>query len=80
MALVNKKYNINQQMKFGHCHHQIIDKTSHKKRNCKNKTKYHFCKKHQQDSSYNDEYSICCLCGDKCNPCSQSCGKCARRL
>ena len=27
-----------------------------------------------------DEYGTCCLCGDYCNPMSQSCGRCARDL
>ena len=57
------------------CHMLICDK----KRTCKNKTKYYFCKKHQIES-FNDEYSICCLCGEKCNPSSQSCGRCARSI
>lgn len=25
-----------------------------------------------------EEVGICCFCGDYCNPCSQSCGSCAR--
>lgn len=26
------------------------------------------------------EYGECCFCGEPCNPCSQSCGRCAREI
>lgn len=26
-----------------------------------------------------DEYGICCFCGEHCNPCSQACGYCVRK-
>jgi type IV secretory pathway VirB6-like protein len=58
---------------------KITDKKTNKVRYCKNNTKYFYCKKHQL-ISYNDEYGTCCFCGDKCNPASQSCGHCIRRV
>lgn len=30
--------------------------------------------------SQNGDIGICCFCGDECNPCSQSCGRCSRTL
>ena len=29
-----------------------------------------------------DDFGIgqCCFCGNECNPCSQSCGRCSRKL
>lgn len=32
------------------------------------------------DINHEPEYSICCFCGEHCNPCSQSCGRCAREM
>ena len=29
---------------------------------------------------FEEDYGICCFCNDKCNPCSQSCGRCSRGL
>ena len=29
---------------------------------------------------YEMDIGTCCFCGDECNPCSQSCGRCARSL
>lgn len=31
-------------------------------------------------SSTKDDYNTCCICGYECNPCSQTCGVCAREL
>ena len=62
------------------CHMMIKDNDNKKKmRKCKNKTEFHFCKKHQI-ALLNDEYGLCCFCGNRCNPCSQSCGRCARSV
>lgn len=33
-----------------------------------------------QKSLLEQGYGICCICGDGCNPHSQSCGRCARDL
>ena len=32
------------------------------------------------DINREPEYSICCFCDEHCNPCSQSCGRCAREM
>ena len=52
--------------------------------------KYRSTKQHKQcklkkqrqkpePKEYHDpEYGVCCFCNGECNPCSQSCGICAR--
>lgn len=32
------------------------------------------------DINNESEYGTCCFCGEYCNPCSQSCGRCARQM
>ena len=70
------------------CKHIIIDKMTQKQRQCKNKSLMNssFCYIHKsneieliQDGEYQGMYrSYCCFCKIECNPCSQSCGSCAR--
>lgn len=39
------------------------------------------CHKHYKPSfSPNSEVGQCCFCQGECNPCSQSCGRCARDM
>ena len=35
-------------------------------------------KKQKPNEYHNPLYGVCCFCQGGCNPCSQSCGKCAR--
>ena len=32
------------------------------------------------DNDIKYDYGVCCFCGELCNPASQSCGICARKL
>ena len=56
-------------------------------RKCKRFTEEEFCFQHKElkfhenfENNFDPSKGYCCFCGDECNPCSQSCGKCARRL
>lgn len=70
-----KKYQYRKPYK--RCMKTIIDKHGNK-RTCK-----HIA---QNDSNYcfihnkipKSDIGKCCFCGDECNQCSQSCGRCAR--
>jgi hypothetical protein len=67
------------------CHFQITDKITKRKRNCKNKSQYYYCKLHQTpyisaEIAETELLGTCCFCGYDCNPCSQACGSCIRKL
>lgn len=52
---------------------------SKKRRRCRNTVCSNGkCYKHYQPSF--PEYGKCCFCQGECNPCSQSCGRCARNM
>ncbi len=59
-----------------------ISKTGRKRR-CKHRKhnkryNHRYCKQHLDMLQNNLEIGLCCFCGEECNPCSQSCGTCAR--
>lgn len=65
------------------CNHELIDKITKRKRHCRKFSPYYYCKSHEQDITVIDEdyfHSYCCFCGDECNPCSQACGRCIRKI
>ena len=50
-----------------------------KPRKCHNKGKYDgYCHRHRK--LFSTDVGICQFCHEPCNPCSQSCGICARKL
>ena len=65
------------------CRHTVIDKCTGNKRLCKHNTNNmsQYCNTHYNLYQNNKDYAtycVCCFCGEQCNPCSQSCGICAR--
>jgi hypothetical protein len=75
-------------MSKNRCIYKISDSKPHR---CKNHIhKNFYCKIHydiinnvnlvDNKTDTTDEYGTCCFCGDYCNPCSQSCGRCAREI
>lgn len=71
-------------MRAKKCIHIINVKN--KKRRCKrNAIMFGKCMQHNKNTinkdsnkQITDDYAVCCFCGEHCNPCSQSCGICAR--
>lgn len=61
-----------------YCSQEIYDKKTKTYKKCKEKTNSTYCKTHQM--IIDDGFGICCFCGEGCNPMSQSCGICARKL
>ena len=68
----------------------VLDNKTKKSRKCKNITNDSiFCRIHintfipiiNNNFDSNTVYiNKCCFCNEECNPCSQSCGRCARNL
>lgn len=76
-------------VKHKRCQHKIYDRTAHYHRVCKRKSSSNtdYCFQHKSrytnDNSseeFEEEFDIgqCYICKDPCNPCSQTCGRCAR--
>lgn len=68
------------------CINIVFDNSRKKYRKCKRNIYLNkMCKQHYHIQLYqmiklSELNSLCCFCGNECNPCSQSCGKCAREI
>lgn len=61
------------------CQYDVFDNRTRRLRKCKKKTNELYCTQHQILTNASN-FGTCCFCGEGCNPCSQSCGRCARQL
>ena len=72
------------------CSTEVIDRETKRKRKCKNRKEEgkDTCRAHTKEVEEEVETEIlpsweegtCCFCGDECNPMSQACGYCMRRM
>jgi hypothetical protein len=60
-----------------YCKHKTIKGRRCRRRILKGKS---YCCVHNKALFDTLNIGICCFCGNECNPCSQSCGRCARQL
>lgn len=60
----------------------VYSKETKRIRKCKRKSLPNtiYCLQHINSDINNISIGVCCFCNEPCNPCSQACGICARKI